>query len=216
MKEKGNNYIYLIWIVSIILGTNTEHVPTEIVITVFAISITIAWAGYKIYSKLSKRKKRKKEDRERSTPRGRVLKSGNKRLFIKERIRLVNAWDSMVNREEYFLSKDRDDKVKEIYLQARNQMERYLLDAGQYLESFDYISGKESSYYYYSDFYFKDSSYLENLCTEAETMLDKFNKMVELSVSIDDDVMSYDTREIDDMIEVLEELKNAGKNKLTR
>ncbi len=203
MKEKGNNYIFLIWIVSIILGTCTENVSEGFVIAVFAISITIAWAGYKIYSKLSKRKKRKKEDRERSTPRGRVLKSGNKRLFVKERIRLVNAWDSMVNREEYFLSKDRDDKVKEIYIQARNQMERYLLDAGQYLESFDYISGK-------------DSSYLENLCTEAETMLDKFNKMVELSVSIDDDVMSYDTREIDDMIEALEDLKNAGKNKLAR
>ena len=203
MKEKKRNYIYLIWIVSIILGTCTENVSEGFVVAVFAFAITIALAGYTIYSKLSIRKKRKKEDRERSTPRGRVLKSGNKRLFVKERIRLVNAWDSMVNREEYFLSKDRDDKVKEIYIQARNQMERYLLDAGQYLESFDYISGK-------------DSSYLENLCTEAETMLDKFNKMVELSVSLDDDVMSYDTREIDDMIEALEELKNAGKNKLTR
>jgi hypothetical protein len=45
-------------------------------------------------------------------------------------------------------------------------------------------------------------------------MLDKFNKMVELSVSLDDDVMSYDTREIDDMIEALEELKRSGKNQL--
>ena len=47
-------------------------------------------------------------------------------------------------------------------------------------------------------------------------MLNKFNTIVELSVSVDDDVLSYDTREMDDMIEALEELKKSGKNKLAR
>ena len=33
-------------------------------------------------------------------------------------------------------------------------------------------------------------------------------------LSVDDEVLSYDTREIDDMIEALEMMKNSGKNKL--
>ena len=109
----------------------------------------------------------------------------------------------MMTREKYFLSKDRDDRVKDLYLMTRNQMMRYVTDASEYMESFDYISGK-------------DSGYLKGICNEAEVMLNKFNTIVELSVSVDDDVLSYDTREMDDMIEALEELKKSGKNKLAR
>ena len=79
--------------------------------------------------------------------------------------------------------------------------EKYSLE--KHMESFDYISGK-------------DSGYLKGLCNEAEVMLNKFNTIVELSVSVDDEVLSYDTREMDDMIEALEELKKSGKNKLAR
>ena len=166
--------------------------------------LLLGWAGYTIFSNLTVIKEDKNEEKKHLAGiRTRVLKAGNQKFFVKERTHLVNMWDSMMSREKYFLSDERDERVRELYILTRNQMERYVTDSCEYLESFDYISGK-------------DSGYLRGACAEAQSMLDKFNKMVELSVSVDDEVMSYDTREMDDMIEALEELKKSGKNKLAR
>jgi hypothetical protein len=169
---------------------------------VLTVVLLLGWAGYTVYSNMSVVKEEQDEEKKRlAGMRTRVLRAGNQKFFVKERAHLVNMWDSMMSREKYFLSDDRDERVRELYLLTRNQMMRYITDSCEYLESFDYISGK-------------DSGYLREMCAESQTMLDKFNRMVELSVSVDDEVMAYDTREMDDMIEALEELKRSGKNKL--
>ena len=186
------------------IKTDDPTVKMHLLSNVMTVVLLLGWAGYTVYSNLSVIKESQDDEKRMiASVRPRLLRAGNKKFFVKERTHLVNMWDSMMSREKYFLSDERDERVRELYILTRNQMERYVTDSCEYLESFDYISGK-------------DSGYLRGACAEAQNMLDKFNKMVELSVSVDDEVMSYDTREMDDMIEALEELKKSGKNKLAR
>ena len=181
---------------------NNDESSMYMLSNVLTVVLLLGWAGYTVYSNMSVVKEEQDDEKKRlAGMRTRVLRAGNQKFFVKERAHLVNMWDSMMSREKYFLSDDRDERVRELYLLTRNQMMRYITDSCEYLESFDYISGK-------------DSGYLREMCAESQTMLDKFNRMVELSVSVDDEVMAYDTREMDDMIEALEELKRSGKNRL--
>ncbi|MCR5227024.1 MAG: hypothetical protein K6E27_07420 [Eubacterium sp.] len=169
---------------------------------VITVVLLLGWAGYTVYSNLSVIKESQDDEKRMiASVRPRLLRAGNQKFYVKERTHLVNMWDSMMSREKYFLSDERDERIRSLYVMTRNQMMRYATDACEYLESFDYISGK-------------DSGYLRGLCEESEVMLNKFNTLVELSVSVDDEVLSYDTREMDDMLEALEELKKSGKNKL--
>lgn len=180
-------------------GGSAMYTMTNII----TIGLLIGWAGYTVYSNMAVLKEDEPEDDKKkfSKLRNRISAAGNLKFFVEERKHLVNMWDGIQSREKYFLSEERDERVRELYILTRNQMYRYITDAADYLESFDYYSGK-------------DSGYLRGVCDESQKLLDKFNKMVELSVSVDDEVLSYDTREIDDMIEALEMMKNSGKNKL--
>ena len=172
---------------------------------IMTVIMLLGWAGYTIYSNLSILKSDERSDKDDkkkfSKLRNRISTAGNLKFFVEKRKHLVNMWDGIQSREKYFLSDERDERVRELYNLTRNQLYRYVTDAADYLDSYDYYSGV-------------DSGYLRGVCDESQRLLDKFNKMVELSVSVDDEVLSYDTREIDDMIEALEMMKNSGKNKL--
>ncbi len=169
---------------------------------IITVGLLLGWAGYTIYSNMSVLKEDETDEKKKfSRLRNRISKAGNLKFFVNERNHFIKMWDSIQSRENYFLSDERDERVRELYILTRNQMYRYITDAADYLESYDYYSGK-------------DSGYLKGVCEESQILLDKFNKMVELSVSVDDEVFSYDTREIDDMIEALEMMKKSGKNKL--
>lgn len=162
----------------------------------------LAWIGYVAYSNWSIFKNDETDDKKKfSKLRSRISSAGNLKFFVEERKHLVNMWDGIQSREKYFLSEERDERVRELYNLTRNQMYRYVTDAADYLESYDYYSGV-------------DSGYLKGVVEESQRLLDKFNKMVELSVSVDDELLAYDTREIDDMIEALEMMRKSGKNKL--
>ena len=170
-------------------------------IVIFVV-LLLAWAGYTVYSNWSIIKEDESDEKKKfSKLRNRISNAGNLKFFVEERKHLVNMWDGIQSREKYFLSEERDERVRALYNLTRNQMYRYVTDAADYLDSYDYYSGV-------------DSGYLRGVCEDSQRLLDKFNKMVELSVSVDDEVLSYDTREIDDMIEALEMMKNSGKNKL--
>lgn len=169
---------------------------------IITVGLLLGWAGYTIYSNMSVLKEDETDEKKKfSRLRNRISKAGNLKFFVNERNHFIKMWDSIQSRENYFLSDERDERVRELYILTRNQMYRYITDAADYLESYDYYSGK-------------DSGYLKGVCEESQILLDKFNKMVELSVSVDDEVFAYDTREIDDMIEALEMMKKSGKNKL--
>ena len=169
---------------------------------IMSIILFVGWAGYTIYSNMSVIKEEQTMERKSLAEiRSRIQKAGNLKFFTRERNHLLNLWDSVQGREKYFMSDERDHRVRELYELTRNQMMRNVTDACEYMESFDYISGR-------------DSGYLSGLCNESQVLLDKFNKMVELSVSVDDSVLSYDTREIDDMIDTLEMMKKTGRKTL--
>ena len=80
-------------------------------------------------------------------------------------------------------------------------MVRNITNATEYIETFDYFSGK-------------DSGYVKSMCDDSQHLLDKFNKLVELSVTYDDTATDFDTREIDDMINALETMRETGKARL--
>lgn len=181
---------------------NTEDSSMYLLTNIITVGLLLGWAGYTIYSNMSVLKEDTTDEKKKfSRIRNRISKAGNLKFFVNERNHFIKMWDSIQSRENYFLSDERDERVRELYILTRNQMYRYVTDAADYLESYDYYSGK-------------DSGYLKGVCEESQILLDKFNKMVELSVSVDDEVFAYDTREIDDMIEALEMMKKSGKNKL--
>ena len=189
--------VFLLWVIFLRDGAGTETWKT-----IMTIILLVGWAGYAIFSNVSIIMSDETEEKKKfSKLRDRISRAGNLKFFVNERRQLVNLWDGVQSREKYFLSDERDERVRELYILTRNQMYRYVTDAADYLESYDYYSGK-------------DSGYLRGVCDESQKLLDKFNKMVELSVSVDDEVLSYDTQEIDEMIEALEYIKNSGKNKL--
>ncbi len=181
---------------------NTEDSSMYLLTNIITVGLLLGWAGYTIYSNMSVLKEDTTDEKKKfSRIKNRISKAGNLKFFVNERNHFIKMWDSIQSRENYFLSDERDERVRELYILTRNQMYRYVTDAADYLESYDYYSGK-------------DSGYLKGVCEESQILLDKFNKMVELSVSVDDEVFAYDTREIDDMIEALEMMKKSGKNKL--
>ena len=183
-------------------SSNDEH--NMLIANIITVVMLFAWAVYTLYSNYAFIKDAENEEQIKLAGiRNRICKAGNLKSFKQERAQFVNMWDSLMSREKYFLSDERDERVRELYLLTRNQMMRNVTDACEFLDSYDYISGK-------------DSEYFKELSQESQTLLDKFNRMVELSVSVDDETLSYDTREIDEMIESLEMMKKAGKNKLER
>ena len=52
------------------------------------------------------------------------------------------------------------------------------------------------------------------MCYDSEQLVDKFNRLMELSVSYDDTSLGMDTRELDDMISSLEYMRDIGKGRL--
>ena len=111
---------------------------------------------------------------------------------------MLNMLDSLENRRKYFMALERDSKLRELFLMTRSQMIRNVTNVSEYIETFDYISGV-------------DSGYIKEIGEQSQDLLNRFNKLVELSVTYDDTTLDYDTREIDDMIEALEEMKKTGK-----
>ncbi|MBP3234225.1 MAG: hypothetical protein J6M65_07370 [Eubacterium sp.] len=178
---------------------NTELSTLSIVLSVIFLFL---WAAFTIYSNVTVVKEDKYEKKRNITEvRNRLMKAGKKNIFSKERTVMLNMLDSLASREKYFSSMDKDSKLPELFELTENQMIRNATNVAEYMETFDYISGK-------------DSGYVRRICDESQHLLDKFNKLVELTVTYDDTSRDYDTREIDDMIEALELMRNSGKGAL--
>jgi len=177
---------------------STKVQSMNMVIKVITLLMGTAWAGYTIYSNVTVIKE---SDNEKVTEvRDRLIRAGNKRFFVKERTHLLNMLESLESRKKYF-SNIEDGKLKDLYYMTRSQMMRNITNVSEYIESFDYISGV-------------DSGYAKEMCDNSQDLLNRFNKLVELSVTYDDTTLDYDTREIDDMIEALQEMRDTGKARL--
>ncbi len=178
-------------------GADIGNFPT--LMTAF---LLLLWAGYTVYSNMIVLKENEIEEKEKvKNVKSRLQKAGKPGFFQEERTRLLNVWDGIMSREKYFTSEERDYKIQELYQLTQNQLMRNITNAAEYMESFDYVTGK-------------DSGYLREVCNDSQQLLDKFNKLAELSVTFDDTSLDYDTREMDDMIEYLELMRKTGKAKL--
>ena len=131
----------------------------------------------------------------------RLMSAGKKGYFVKERETLERVYESVVSRKAYIEKKDRDSRLYELYMLTENQILRNIVDVTEYIETYDYLSGH-------------DTSYINKVCYDSEMLLNKFNKLVELSVTYDDTTLAYDTKEIDDMINSLELMRQTGKGRL--
>ena len=170
-----------------------------LLINLITILFGLGWAGFTIFSNVSVIKEDKIEQkRSLQDLRVRIAKAGNRKFFREERALFQTMLDSLESRKKYFEAMDEYSRIRELYEMTQNQMMRNVSNAADYMDSFDYISGK-------------DTGYIRGVCNESQLLLDKFNKLVELSVTYDDGVTDYDTREIDDMIEALETMKKTGK-----
>lgn len=171
----------------------------ETVTGLMTIAMGALWMAYAIYSNVVAIKE---DDLERLDEiKRRLTHAGRKGYYIKERTHMMNMLDSLENRKKYFLTKDDSGKLKDLYIMTRSQMIRNATNISEYIETFDYISGV-------------DSGYVKQVCKESQDLLNRFNKLVELTVTYDDTALDYDTREIDDMIESLEEMRETGRKPL--
>lgn len=127
--------------------------------------------------------------------------AGKRNYFMEERNRLARAYESVVSRKAYLEKKGRERRVYELYELTEGQILRNIIDSTEYISTYDYISGR-------------DNGYLTKMCYDSELLVDKFNKLMELSVSYDDTTLGYDTKELDDMIESLEKMRESGKGRL--
>lgn len=169
---------------------------------IITLVLLVGWAAFTIYSNYVVVKEDKLEDKQTLMKlRNRVVHAGRKDRFTAERKHMLDMLESIQSREAYFLSEDRDERVKELYLLTQNQLVRNITNAAEYMESFDYITGK-------------DSGYLGEVLGDSQYLLDRFNKLAELSVTYDDTSLDYDTQEIEDMINNLELMRKTGKAKL--
>lgn len=169
---------------------------------ILTLVMILGWAAFTIYSNVVIIKEDRLEDKETLNKlRTKVSSVGRRERFQPERKHMLDMIESIQSRESYFMDPERDYRVRELYLLTQNQLIRNITNAVEYMESFDYVTGK-------------DSGYLKEMCGDSQYLLDRFNKLAELSVTYDDSSLDYDTREIDDMINSLELMKKTGKAKL--
>ena len=162
----------------------------------------LLWGAFTIYSNVSVVKEEKIEKKRSVTEvRNRLMKAGKRKVFADERKTMINLLDGLAAREKYFEAMDSSSKLPELFELTTNQMIRNATNVAEYMETFDYISGK-------------DSGYVSTICDDSQHLVDRFNKLVELTVTYDDTSRDYDTREIDDMIDALETMRKTGKGAL--
>lgn len=167
----------------------------------------LIWAFYAIYSNYTLLVSDKDYDDEINSKNhvknlvGKLKTAGNPKVFKSEREALCRIYESVVSRKSYLAQKGKDERLYELYTLTENQIVRNMENALEYISTFDYISGR-------------DTGYLRRIVNDSQQLLDKFNMLMELSVSFDDTSRDYDTRELDDMIESLQKMRDIGKGRL--
>jgi ABC-type antimicrobial peptide transport system permease subunit len=196
--------IVLFRLVAGLLFNDHDEAGSTMVLAINIITVLFGlfWAAFTVYSNMTVVKEEKIEKKkEIADLKARLTRAGNKKYFVNERRILLNILDSLQSREKYIYMMDKDSKILELFQLTRNQITRDITNVSEYIETYDYYSGK-------------DSGYVQSICNNSQHLMDKFNKLIELTVTYDDTSLDYDTREIDDMIEALEKMRETGKGAL--
>ena len=130
-----------------------------------------------------------------------TLKECNhKGRFNKEVAELEKQYDSIKSREEFM--KTTPDSMQDLYDKILEQAESNLESAAAYMESYDYVTNP-------------DPVYLKKLILEGDTLVQKFNNLLEKLVDVDTNPTDLDVKYIDDLTNCLAEMRENQKQTMT-
>ena len=179
------NFIGLIMFILSIMSMLMIHGMAGNVLGAIFLLVCIAYSVYANMSML-----RQKQDKFR-------LEASNKKGRFDSQVRILQRqYDSVMSRQSYF--RDRvaaDSNLQEVYAAIVEQIQSNIDSAAQFMESYDYYTCPEPTY-------------LNNLCRDGETLIRKFNALVEQIVDIETNPTTLDMAYVDDVTECLQKMRS--------
>ena len=194
MGKKKKNFIsvnvlsLVMFLLCMLLIFFTDHMTIGIVASVLWLLYTIFANKYVLSEK--------KEVSRRAT----IREYNHKGRFNKEVDELEKQYDSIKSREEFM--KTTPDSMQDLYVKILEQAESNLESAAAYMESYDYVTNP-------------DPVYLKKLILEGDTLVQKFNNLLEKLVDVDTNPTDLDVEYIDDLTNCLAEMRENQKQTMT-
>ena len=194
MGDKKKNFIsvnvlsLVMFLLCVLLIFFTDHMTIGIVASVLWLLYTIFANNYVLSEK--------KEVSRRKT----LKECNHKGRFNKEVAELEKQYDSIKSREEFM--KTTPDSMQDLYDKILEQAESNLESAAAYMESYDYVTNP-------------DPVYLKKLILEGDTLVQKFNNLLEKLVDVDTNPTDLDVKYIDDLTNCLAEMRENQKQTMT-
>ena len=194
MGDKKKNFIsvnvlsLVMFLLCMLLIFFTDHMTIGIVASVLWLLYTIFANKYVLSEK--------KEVSRRAT----IREYNHKGRFNKEVDELEKQYDSIKSREEFM--KTTPDSMQDLYVKILEQAESNLESAAAYMESYDYVTNP-------------DPVYLKKLILEGDTLVQKFNNLLEKLVDVDTNPTDLDVEYIDDLTNCLAEMRENQKQTMT-
>ena len=194
MGDKKKNFIsvnvlsLVMFLLCMLLIFFTDHMTIGIVASVLWLLYTIFANKYVLSEK--------KEVSRRAT----IRECNHKSRFNKEVDELEKQYDSIKSREEFM--KTTPDSMQDLYVKILEQAESNLESAAAYMESYDYVTNP-------------DPVYLKKLILEGDTLVRKFNNLLEKLVDVDTNPTDLDVEYIDDLTNWLAEMRENQKQTMT-
>ena len=99
---------------------------------IISMILLLGWAAFTIYSNVVVVKEDSIEEKQSLLKlRDRVKNAGRKDRFQNERKHMMDMIESIQSREGYFMSDERDERVRELYILTQNQLKRNLTNAAE-------------------------------------------------------------------------------------
>ncbi|MBR6222491.1 MAG: hypothetical protein IKQ71_03530 [Lachnospiraceae bacterium] len=107
--------------------------------------------------------------------------------------RIVKQYKSIEARRDYINSMS-DANIQGVYEKILEQAESNVITATSYINQYDYYTNPSTKY-------------LDDLCQHGDTLVFKFNALVEQLIDIDTNPTQLDMAYVDDVINCMEEIK---------
>ena len=159
------------------------------------IAASVLWLVYTIFANMHVLAGERQVSRRKT-----IRESNHKGRFDKEVEELEKQYDSIKSREEFM--KTTPDSMQDLYEKILEQAESNLESAAAYMDSYDYVTNP-------------DPVYLKKLILEGDTLVQKFNNLLEKLVDVDTNPTDLDVKYIDDLTNCLQEMREDQKRTQT-
>jgi hypothetical protein len=120
-----------------------------------------------------------------------AIKSADKAgIFHYYTKQLIDAYNSIMSRQEMFQDMDEDDKVRGAYELIAKQVISNIKSAIQYMQTYDYVTRPTPDY-------------LDKLCKNNKKLLSRVSELIEVVIQIDSTADDVDLTKVDDILESL-------------